>query len=213
MSLVTPRTVFIHVPKTGGSSVRALIAAAGIPCSESGPFEIEDHYGLPELRAAHPELERDRLSFGFVRHPVAWLKSRWAWAMVTGFEKKIEREPAAAAHWMASCWSEEFETFAELYLERQAGVATRTMFGMLGVWNLGPETNAIGRCENLVYDLVRALETAGEKFDASALVTAIGSRKKVAASGDYASACAIPRILERAILDAEKPLCERFGYS
>jgi len=209
MALLTEKLLFIHVPKTGGSSVRAMIAAAGVTCWESGQYAIEDHYGLPELRAAHPRIEDGLLSFGFVRDPVAWLQSRWAWALVTEFSYKVQTRPDAAAHWMALCWSNTFEEFAERYLERCAGTYTRTVFGMLGLW-MGKPVNRIGRTEHLTLDLLRFLEEAGEPHDRVRLLAC--AREKVAASGGLAARCVAPPDLRRRLLEAERPLCERFGY-
>src|SRR5437667_268495 len=106
MALVTEKSLFIHVPKTGGTFVRRALPALGLPCRESGIFAIEDHFSIAQVFATHPGLDDGRrLTFGFVRHPVAWIKSRWAWAMISGFAAKTFTDPAAAAHWMATCWS------------------------------------------------------------------------------------------------------------
>ena len=80
MALITDNSVFIHVQKTGGMTVRNVMQAVRGGAWESGPVEKERHFGLPELRAAHPGIDRYRTTFGFVRHPLAWLRSRWAWA-------------------------------------------------------------------------------------------------------------------------------------
>jgi len=209
MALVTAKTLFVHVPKTGGTSVRAMLRAAGVAARESGPFEVEDHYGLPELRAAHPQIDNGLLTFGFVRHPVAWLKSRWAWGVVTNMGEKVHYVPAAAAHWMAGCWSDRFEEFAARYLERYAGVYTQTAFAMLGVWTDRPAMR-IGHTESLSADLASILDEAGEQFDAGAFKTV--AQEKKAASGDLAAKCEISAAMQARIAAAEPLLCERFGY-
>jgi hypothetical protein len=209
MALVTAHSLFVHVPKTGGSSVRAILPIVGIRARESGPFEVEDHYGLPELRAAHPGIDDGLLTFGFIRHPVAWLQSRWAWAVVTGFAAKTEWEPAAAQHWMAACWSDRFEEFAARYLERYPGIYTQTAFRMLGLWSERP-ADRIGRTENLIADLIDILDAAGEEFDAETIRAC--PRVKVAACGHLAERCQLTRDLQQRILRAEPMICERFGY-
>lgn len=209
MALLTTRTLFIHVPKTGGSTVRTMIEKSVGSCKESGPLEIEDHYGFGEVVAAHPGIDRGRVSFGFVRHPVAWLKSRWAWAVVSGLPGKALRIPSAAAHWMTLCWSDDFEIFTENYLERYPGICTQTTFRMLGLWHDRP-VDQIGRTENLVADLERILEEAGERFDAAALRSC--AHERVAASGALRDRCKLPPALETRIMSAEAALCKRFGY-
>lgn len=198
--MVSDRLLFVHVPKTGGSSVRVMLPAAGIKVWESGPYHVEDHYGLPELRAAHPGIEKGRLSFGFVRHPVAWLASRWAWAMVSGFPGKIAKEPAAAAHWMASCWSDDYQQFVENYLTRFPGIYTQTVCRALGIWTQKP-VDFIGDTERLIEDLLIVLQCVGERFDERALRAC--PHQRVAASGEFAARTKIRKALEQRIVDAE----------
>jgi hypothetical protein len=211
MALVTPRTVFIHVPKTGGSTVRAMIEAAlgADSCAESGPFDVEDHFGLPELRAAHPDLLAGRLTFGFVRHPVAWLKSRYAWAIATDFKSKMATRPDAAAHWMADCWADRFEDFVLHYLAIHPGVYSAQCFRMLGFWT-ERRVDFVGHTETLEFDLRQILERADESFDPAKLHMV--DRKKVAASGKLKNFVWLSSTHERRIVEAERAMCEVFGY-
>lgn len=217
MALLIPNGLFIHIPKTGGTWVRAAIAAAGIPSRESGPFEVEDHYGVHDFQREGRLEELARFSFGFVRHPVSWLKSRWAWAVVSGFPAKIKTEPAAASHWMAGCWSDRFEEFAAASLDRCPGICTATCLGMLG-WTCpagrwldrGHAVSFIGRHEMLADHLIKALELSGQQFDAAKIHTT--PRQRVAASGDLAHQVSISPFLRSRVLKAEQQLCEIFGY-
>jgi hypothetical protein len=114
MALVVPGSfVFIHVQKTGGTWCREMIHTHFPKVTESGPYHRELHHGFRELRQNHPELLLLQ-TFGFVRHPFTWYPSRWAWAKLTQFAKKMH-DPAFKAkhHWMASVWDENFDTFMD----------------------------------------------------------------------------------------------------
>lgn len=218
MALVLPNSVFIHVPKTGGSWVRAAIANTGMRCEESGPFDVHDHYGVFDLPA---HLVRDRFTFGFVRHPVDWIKSRWAWGMLSGFAEKIQREPAAMGHWMAACWDEDLSQFVSKYLDLCPGVATSTMLRMLG-WRYTPlgweptgcAVDFIGKYADLVADTMTALRNAREfGISYGDPVLRETAPQRVGAQGPFAAECESldPDLIPR-ILAAEAPLCEIFGY-
>jgi hypothetical protein len=205
MAFVTDKSLFIHVQKTGGMSVREMLYRCNPVGHESGDAEGERHFGLPELRARHPGIESGRLSFRFVRHPVDWLVSRWAFAVTSGFPVHVQHRGTAAQVWMACCWSFSFEEFAEKYLERFPGIATQTMFQKLGLWSDKP-VDMIGKTENLYDDLNKILDTAGE------IRRYAGSMppKRNATERRMENEAVMTPALRKRILDAEKPLCERF---
>jgi hypothetical protein len=207
MAFVTDKSLFIHVQKTGGMSVRQMLYCCNPVGRESGDAEGERHWGLPELRARHPGIESGRLSFGFVRHPVTWLVSRWAFAVASGFPIHVQHRGTAAQVWMASCWSPSFDEFAENYLERYPGVATQTMFQKLGLWSEKP-VDRIGKTENLRDDLKAILADAGETHTAVPDVVRRNETEKRALHLAFVSPA-----LEQRIMDAEKQLCERFSYA
>ena len=138
-------------------------------------MDVHDHYGVFDLPAY---LVQDRFTFGFVRHPVDWLKSRWAWGMLSGFAEKMKHEPAAAGHWMAACWDDDLSRFVSNYLDICPGVATSNMLRVLG-WQrmktgwepMRYAVNFIGEYEDLVDDTMTVLANAGEKYDARRLRT------------------------------------------
>jgi hypothetical protein len=207
MAFVTDKTLFIHVQKTGGMSVREALYRCNPVGHESGDAEGERHFGLPELRARHPGIESGRLSFGFVRHPVDWLVSRWAFAVVSGFPVHVQHRGTAAQVWMACCWSFSFAEFLDKTLERFPGIATQTMFQKLGLWSDKP-VDRIGKTETLVADLNRILDEAGE---ARAVVPLMPPRRNATERRMENEAVVTPQMRKR-IMDAEKPLCDRFNY-
>ena len=202
MALVTNRSIYIHVQKTGGMTIRRAMALCTGPCWESGPPEVERHFGLPELRAAHPGIDENRYTFGFVRHPVAWLRSRWAWARASSLMAQARHRPSAASLWVTSCWADDFETFIRNYLERYP-------------WSDRP-AKAVGLVENLANDLgictqthfrmlglISILHIAGEVFDEGK----IRSLEKFNATN---ATDPLPRDLESQVLKAESVMVERF---
>lgn len=132
MALIVPSVekVFIHVPKTGGTWVRRVIYMVDSDAEETGPFEIEDHFGLAEVRREHPRLAHWP-AFGFVRKPETWYPSRWAWGRMTNFEEKIKLDVAANAHWMAGVWDNDFNKFMDNVLQQGVPWARNTFYQKL----------------------------------------------------------------------------------
>ena len=210
MAFVTDRSLFIHVQKTGGMSVRETLYRCNPVGRESGDAEGERHFGLPELRARHPGIESGRLSFGFVRHPVAWLQSRWAFAVASGYPIHVQHRGTAAQVWLASCWSYSFEEFIDKYLERYPGVATQTMFQKLGLWSEKP-VDRIGKTEELQAALMQILDEAGEVRTVVPLMPPSRNMTEVRIVREAQDATS--QAMKQRIMDAEKQLCDRFNYS
>lgn len=75
MSIRLANSVFVHIPRTGGMWLRHVVDRVGLPHRIlSG--DLEAHLPLSQL----PEAWRALPSFGFIRHPLAWLRSRWSHA-------------------------------------------------------------------------------------------------------------------------------------
>jgi hypothetical protein len=133
VALITPNFVFIHVPRTGGTSTRAAILARfpdavdsdGSPASRDS---TKDACGVsipPEQHIAASKLERRDHRYltykfvGFVRHPVSWYQSMWAWAMRTNFAAKLHCDPFAERHWLADVWSTDLNQFIDRVIALQ----------------------------------------------------------------------------------------------
>ena len=91
---------FIHIPKCGGSAVRA--AMEGEEISEVLPM-------YPEHTVNHPfhYVSKEQFSgrnFCFVRHPVSWLRSYWAMRLSEG-----KRSPEKALDLL---WHNNFDVWA-----------------------------------------------------------------------------------------------------
>jgi hypothetical protein len=156
-TLITPRMLFLHVPKTGGTWVSAALAAAGVEFAplwtRLGPGS-RGHATLEQCRAYRD----DRFSFAYVRHPLDLLRSRWAGSMRDGWPENRLLHAARA---------DDFATFAERVVARYPGFMSRRFEEFTGPADA--PISFVGRYETLVDDLVRALEGAGERFDEAAV--------------------------------------------
>ena len=159
MALITDKFVFIHVPKTGGSYCREVIKACCIEAKETCDDlndegnPTEEHMGTHATLTMYPELAMRRKFVGFVRHPISWYKSRWAWGVLTKFEDKIPHNSAAMTHWMADVWSQEFTEFIDNVIARGRPRALETFSSKLMVFDKWIDD--IGRYEELVTELYR----------------------------------------------------------
>lgn len=192
MALALPHSVFFHIPKTGGGWVRRAIAQAGIPAVERGRcprMGSVRHSGFEEADT------RGKFTFTFVRHPLDWYASFWSFRMFTGWRTE---EP------LESCMSVEFEPFIRNVLRRfPEGYLSKFYEFYLG----SPPGGLcfVGRTENLVEDLVKALTLAGEDFDEERL------RATPRINASVLRPLWSPRLRE-AVLRAESGILERFGY-
>lgn len=76
MSIRLPNSCFIHIPRTGGLWVKALIERSGIK-HQTLKGDIDSHLPYKSL----PENWQHLHSFSTIRHPLAWVRSRWTHAL------------------------------------------------------------------------------------------------------------------------------------
>jgi hypothetical protein len=101
----------------------------------------------------------DRYTFAFVRHPLDWWRSFWAFRMRRGWQPGHPIDSRAS--------SPDFDEFIGQVLEHLDGHLAERFGSYIGP----PEApiSFIGRFESLIDDLVRALTAAGERFDEALL--------------------------------------------
>lgn len=193
-TLITPRTRFLHVPKTGGVWVTAALERAGIPCERlARPSAL--------MAAEHAALAQtadyaDRFTFAFVRHPLPWWRSLWAHRMRTGWHPEHEIDSRAR--------SQDFREFVSLVVERLPGHLNERFCRYVGPPDA--EIDFVGRYESLADDLVRALQLAGEDFDE----VRIRAQPRLNAN-DYVAFPARfdPELAER-LAESERAIIDRF---
>lgn len=142
---LTRHFVFVHVPKTGGSFVRELLARHA---PEDWQLQIlATHATYEEIPASHRELPR----LAFARNPFAWHVSWFH------FQKNVQSDFFMQ---ISDGGKLEFaDSMRRAYLgdgplARQSGALTQTLFSMLGP---GLEGATVGKMENLRDDLLRML--------------------------------------------------------
>lgn len=176
MALLLPKSVFIHIPKTGGQWVRAAIANAGIPTIESrckwhkgrySPVTLLNGQGKNWRHTCyHATFEQtdcsNRFSFAFVRHPIGYYRSYWSYKMSVGWDP--------TSRFDSSVSDESFQKFSEKVLQFHQG---RGWVSMIFTSSMdrpdGKAISFVGKMEQLADDLVEALKQAGETFNEDAL--------------------------------------------
>ena len=191
MALVLPHSIFFHVGRTAGHCVRKTIREMGIPTYDVGAF-----HDWPSNIPLN-EMEKKKIFFCFVRHPLAWLKSFWCHEMQFGWSE---------SHYSSKTQSDSFAEFLTKAVEAfPNGPATEAFRPFL------MQCHEVGRQENLAADLRRILDRAGEKV-VPAVLEQMGVTT-VEIDREIRDAATAPQELLERVLHAERELCERFGYT
>jgi hypothetical protein len=190
--LLFEHSVFLHVPKTGGTWVRTAARAAGLPFEE---YRVDDDIHADLSYCPRP----DAFKFAFVRHPCDLYASYWRFKIREGWDPRNPFD--------LDCGSEQFDRFVRNVIEKEPAWCSR-MFADY----VGPRERAIefiGRFEHLADDLVLALTSAGELFDEARLrgTPAVNTSRGMTAGSDWSLE------LIDAVASSERDAFERFGYS
>jgi len=134
--------------------------------------------------------------FAFVRHPLTWYRSYWAWKSKLFFwnpYNPLDR----------TCANPDFEIFIRNVLTHFPGGYLNNIYPFF----LQCCTHA-GRFEHLEADLVKILEIAKEPFDARS----IHNVPPQLSSSVYSSHIKYPADLALRLMEQEGNICDRFGY-
>ena len=91
MAYLIGRTLFVHIPKTGGKAVLSAFESAGVdprPCRAPG-----HHIGHAGTRETRESRYRWRFVWTIIREPVDWWESLWRFSETPG-SKLYEIDPA-----------------------------------------------------------------------------------------------------------------------
>jgi hypothetical protein len=166
--LINREQLFIHTAKTGGTFFREALNYFGVPNYEVA----EKHSSAKEAEQQLYKYNIDdwypvKMIFGFVRNPITWYRSRWAFAKMTYFFHKLENFPATHPvhkHWMAQVWHDDLNVFVEKTLQMYPeGIAYDYFNRMLQINKWKTSGIKIYRYENLVYDTAAILSSTLNK--------------------------------------------------
>jgi hypothetical protein len=224
--LLNNGSVFLHIPKTGGSWVTHVLEELNLA---TGPV-YKMHSDLDELywynrfyplypphrmwKAAlkHPfnlkKVIRDGFKFCFVRHPLRWYESYWKFQEQQGWEHWGQPirglrnwHPNACLH---DIQADNFHDFVARVLAKYPGYVTT-----LYQWYTSPGIDFVGKQENLTEDLHRALNSSG----LSVSLRSIQSIPRVNQSRPPKEKLQWDPELKSRVLDSEQLALKRYGYS
>ena len=168
MALILPNSIFIHIPKTGGTWVRRAIEASmgldkdshDLPIDGVENWESTAHATFSDVKKQLSNDIENKLTFAFVRNPLDILKSAYieeVWPELMDEETRVikGRKKISFSDFVLTREEGHVSWFYRYYLKSHTGIF--------------PSVDYIGRTENLKNDLIEALEIAGEEFDKEAI--------------------------------------------
>ena len=143
MAFVLPNSVMLHCPKTAGRWASSAMSHSGVPV-----IPLPLHTSSDNIPAEHS----GKFRFAFVRHPLTWYQSFYAFKSVQGWcHDDVDRH----------CRASDFRQFVANALDRFPSGYCSTVLSnryFKGV-------DFVGLFERLRPDLIKALTLAGEGFD------------------------------------------------
>jgi len=153
MAIATENTLLLHIPKTGGVFVKEALESCDVSYEEIGTQH--DHF--PKLFDYESSgFFNDRLIYSFVRHPITWYQSRWAFRLKHGWQ---------AIHPLDyHCASNDFKLFVSKVLAYRPDGWCNFLFGsyLHGDWG---RVSYVGRTEFLADDLIDVMSKANEPIN------------------------------------------------
>ncbi len=198
MPLLLNRSAFLHIPKTGGTWVRNVLSEMGLVrrllLYRDPALSIEGV--VPSHHTIIKDEDRPAVVFAFVRHPLTWYRSYWAWK-----SRMFAWNPYNPLD--RSCASADFETFVRNVIEVYPdGYLTRAY-----PFFLRHCTHA-GRFEFLATDLMKILDLAGEPYDAEF----IHGFPRQLCSAEHSRHLRYPADLAFKLMKIEGKICQKLGY-
>ena len=200
MALILPNSIFFHIPKCAGTWIRKAIKNSEIPTNEGCAIIPHDEFPTIIHNIIHSTPEnfntQGRFSFTFIRHPLTFYQSYWGFKM----KQAKNNKPQSDEVWV-KCGSDDFENFMWKLLEYRGGWVTQ----IYKTYALG-KVDFIGKQENVVDDLIKALTLAGETFSEHKIRTT----PRINTSSEWKDKCRYKPHLERAVLEADAEIVEMF---
>lgn len=207
MAFVLPKSVFVHIPKTGGQWVVEALKNAGLTVDPLGVV----HTTPDEIN--HEQAFRERRSvFAMVRHPLSWYQSMWA------HRTDEEWEDIDDTDWFTDRWVKVWAEFTKFSRADEFGEYVRRCcarfpdgFVSMLYDAYTDECTFVGKQEQLVDDLIRALALAGEQFDTERIRTTTPRNVRGCQPRRLSRSAYTPELMEL-VMSTEARAIERFGY-
>lgn len=193
MAVRLAKSIFLHVPKCGGTWVRKVLHSCGL-----AKEELIKHATLAELQAIPSGAWANLPAFAFVRHPVAWYRSYWAFKIEHGWDAKNGLDDFIRA--------DDFESFVKNCIREKPGLAG-TIYDM---FTRG--ATYVGRVEILRESLIHILTQIGEQFSPN-IIYSLPAENIRALKPTLEPKCRYSPGLLAAVIEVEKTTIERYGYS
>ena len=198
MAIELKNSMFIHVPKCGGRTVKQMLKKYVAGAKVIGDDIYESH-GTPDT---------NKQVFGFIRHPATFVHSLWT---------HRSKKKAHGSDWN---WHPDIRMEQECKSQDYNVFIQNVINGKNYVWEyymhyLGKYKNPmIGKMENLPESLITILKANNEDFDEE------GIRKNIYVHGANNRTSNTPISLVESmelkqaqdIVKSEKKLCEEFNY-
>jgi hypothetical protein len=208
MALLLSRSVFLHVPKTGGTWTAAALEQSGLVIGRLGAV-----HASPDEIEHQPAYQQRPMRFAMVRHPATWYGSAWAHRM----DEKWG--PINAPDWMSPAWTARWNEWTQRcnarLFPRFIENCTRAfpagwLSALYDAYTQG--CTHIARQETAVDDLIGILRSSGEPLDEDAIRST--PPKNVRSSSPRSTKYVVytAEILEM-IAANEKRIYSRFGYA
>jgi len=160
MTILLPNSAFLHIPRTGGTWVREVLASANLVEAsivsqvpeESTEGNVRSWHNVP---LTNKEFTDRQHVFCFVRHPLTWYQSYWSYKMY----RQSWVTDAESRNKIDMCKAKSFQEFIDNVISTFSYGYVSHMF-----YFYTSQATIIGKLENLQSDLVKALTVAGEDF-------------------------------------------------
>jgi len=200
MALLADNLLFLHIPKTAGIWIRNLLKDLGLNTSELGT----QHTHFPELKKfVTAERLEELFLFTFVRHPLSWYQSRWAFRMKHGWRTSHPLD--------FNCMSNDFNDFVDRVLKYQPNGWVTWLYSQY-IDNSPKKLDGIGRMERLEDNLIELLNIAGVQYDEN-FVRSYGRVNDSDMDGKTSKSLAVyDELVARRVLAVEQKVIDLYYY-